>query len=572
MFDIRNNSTKNIDKYRDLIENFLQYAQDKHDLDDDCVIIFSSDKENSENPLGDTAYYAPPKKTIVAYVDGRHIKDILRSISHELVHHKQNKEGRLKNINAKENYAQEDEYLRDIEKEAYKLGNITFRDWEDKFKSRSSNNMSEDNSKKKPYRQYINESRYEMVMKKFGFLNEDDSMFESKRENKDDDSVVSREYEPKTEEEEVDREEDWDYNPSPGAVEDEKYVEEAAKQYQNEGEHEITEKEYKALKGMDKYKKGEKGFDKSACIEDLEGKEGIDDPAAVCRAAEIAHTGEAGPTREGNKEEMNEEEIIDKKVTDITSFRGYDTAQDKFSKNDNLDPQEVSKLEEFVFENCPSIEVVKDGPMYEFIPNISEPESESEKIRYWGTAFIANAENGKIYFVDKINKRVQGVTTEAETAIKILKGMEEEANELEERQFRGDVEPQASRAAMHNKRVRERRSRDDVEPDASRAAMHNKRVRESVEKKVREMIKEKIKERKKLQEGERTYKECEGCGWDGWNKRDRCPKCAVRLHESKEKGEEIKNKMINEIKKKVIGNIVKDKIKDEYLSEANEEE
>ena len=34
-------------------------------------------------------------KEIVLYVEGRHIKDIMRSFSHEMIHHHQNLEGRL---------------------------------------------------------------------------------------------------------------------------------------------------------------------------------------------------------------------------------------------------------------------------------------------------------------------------------------------------------------------------------------------------------------------------------------------------------------------------------------------
>ena len=56
-------------------------------------------------------------------MDGRHIKDILRSISHELVHHMQNLRGDLDgDFDAGEGYAQKNQHLRNLEKEAYLLG------------------------------------------------------------------------------------------------------------------------------------------------------------------------------------------------------------------------------------------------------------------------------------------------------------------------------------------------------------------------------------------------------------------------------------------------------------------
>ena len=60
---------------------------------------------------------------ITIFVDKRHAKDILRSLSHELVHHKQNCEGKLANMKAGEGYAQKSPHLRNMEAEAYLLGN-----------------------------------------------------------------------------------------------------------------------------------------------------------------------------------------------------------------------------------------------------------------------------------------------------------------------------------------------------------------------------------------------------------------------------------------------------------------
>ena len=49
------------------------------------VMIFDSDPNNETNVLGKTAYYDPESLEIHIYSDGRHPKDMLRSIAHELI-------------------------------------------------------------------------------------------------------------------------------------------------------------------------------------------------------------------------------------------------------------------------------------------------------------------------------------------------------------------------------------------------------------------------------------------------------------------------------------------------------
>ena len=91
------------------------------------------DIAESEDFFGKTAYYDPNKNEIVLYTQGRHPKDVMRSFTHEMVHHIQNLEGRLGNIGTSN--TNEDDHLLEIEKEAYLQGNITFRNWEDKVKN-----------------------------------------------------------------------------------------------------------------------------------------------------------------------------------------------------------------------------------------------------------------------------------------------------------------------------------------------------------------------------------------------------------------------------------------------------
>jgi hypothetical protein len=91
--------------------------------------FIDSDEENAGNIFGKTAYYMPSDKKIVLYTLGRHPKDILRSFAHEMIHHHQNLNGTLGNIQTTN--TNEDDELDIIEREAYEQGNIMFRNWTD---------------------------------------------------------------------------------------------------------------------------------------------------------------------------------------------------------------------------------------------------------------------------------------------------------------------------------------------------------------------------------------------------------------------------------------------------------
>lgn len=121
------------------LKSFLPYVQKRMGFNRPPTIFFDSDPQNAENVLGKTAYYNPETEEIVVFVDKRHPKDILRSLSHELVHHSQNCRGDLNPEIAGETtpgYAQTNAHMRAMEGEAYLKGNgYYFRDWEDSLKN-----------------------------------------------------------------------------------------------------------------------------------------------------------------------------------------------------------------------------------------------------------------------------------------------------------------------------------------------------------------------------------------------------------------------------------------------------
>jgi hypothetical protein len=97
------------------------------------IKVIKDDEQNASNLLGKTAYYNPVEKSITLYTMDRHPKDILRSFAHEMIHHEQNLEGKLSNINTTN--TNEDGVLPEIEREAYEKGNMMLRNWEDSLKN-----------------------------------------------------------------------------------------------------------------------------------------------------------------------------------------------------------------------------------------------------------------------------------------------------------------------------------------------------------------------------------------------------------------------------------------------------
>ena len=119
-----------------LIKQFMPFAQERMGFDMPPRLFLRQDAENAANPLGKTAYYDPQARSVTLYTINRHPKDIMRSLSHELVHHTQNCRGEFNNeTEMGEGYAQNNVHLRGMEQQAYEMGNMCFRDWEDSIKS-----------------------------------------------------------------------------------------------------------------------------------------------------------------------------------------------------------------------------------------------------------------------------------------------------------------------------------------------------------------------------------------------------------------------------------------------------
>jgi len=171
-----NNTVGNIYHLEQMVDNFFPYSQKQLGFDKDATIVFQSDEDNAGRILGKTAYYDPQNYQIVLYTDGRHPKDILRSLSHELVHHNQNCRGDFTTDNTTDDgYAQKDPHLRNMESEAYEIGNLIFRDFEDLIKTGKINieiDFSDSGEPKMSLKEWKNNEINTKLMKKWGLLKE----------------------------------------------------------------------------------------------------------------------------------------------------------------------------------------------------------------------------------------------------------------------------------------------------------------------------------------------------------------------------------------------------------------
>ena len=161
---IHNNSGQDMSALTQMAKRFYPYAQEYLGFDKPATIVYESDPANAEDPLGKTAHYDPSSYTVTLYVDGRHPKDLLRSLAHELVHHTQNCRGDLtpeKLGEMGDGYAQTNGHLRKMEQEAY--ASMVMRDWEDQYKSKRRNNLNETTYSNK---EYTTMSEHEQLIKR----------------------------------------------------------------------------------------------------------------------------------------------------------------------------------------------------------------------------------------------------------------------------------------------------------------------------------------------------------------------------------------------------------------------
>ena len=162
---IKNNSDYDMEAHTDLVDSLYNHADGVLGFKRPPSLIFQSDPRNY-GALAKTAEYNPASQEITIYVDGRHIKDILRSFAHELVHHHQNEQGRLSGATV----TQGEQDFDDIEGEAYYTGNLKlFRKWEDMLKEENPSIYNERRIYKMSTKDWKNRELSKLMTERFGF-------------------------------------------------------------------------------------------------------------------------------------------------------------------------------------------------------------------------------------------------------------------------------------------------------------------------------------------------------------------------------------------------------------------
>ena len=103
-----------------IIEDFILYCKDRLGIEQLPVIQFTNDR-NWAVERRSFGQYEPGTKTLEVYTGNRNTADILRTLVHELVHHKQNELGKIK-LNSGQTGS-------DIENEANSIAGIIMRDY-----------------------------------------------------------------------------------------------------------------------------------------------------------------------------------------------------------------------------------------------------------------------------------------------------------------------------------------------------------------------------------------------------------------------------------------------------------
>ena len=163
--NIKNPANYQLGDLESHVHGMYDHFESKYGFKKPPTMVFDSDPGNQSKVLGKTAYYDPQSLEIHIFVDGRHPKDVLRSIAHELIHHRQNMEGRLDTDGySGPGYYLENDSLKEVEHEAMLDGNATMREYEDTVKYKEKDKMS--------LKEWKNNELNRQLLKKFGILKE----------------------------------------------------------------------------------------------------------------------------------------------------------------------------------------------------------------------------------------------------------------------------------------------------------------------------------------------------------------------------------------------------------------
>jgi len=84
------------DKKSEIVRHFMEFADDRLNMNGDMPKVKLSFDETDAQTRKSFGNYNPEAKEILVVAANRNLGDILRTLAHELIHYKQDKEGRIK--------------------------------------------------------------------------------------------------------------------------------------------------------------------------------------------------------------------------------------------------------------------------------------------------------------------------------------------------------------------------------------------------------------------------------------------------------------------------------------------
>jgi hypothetical protein len=108
-----------LQKFQPMLDTFISFAKEKLNITELPQIKYKDVNDDFSSFGG----YNPSEKSIIVVTKNRHPNDVFRTLAHELVHHKQNEDGRIKDV------AKEGSTGSNIEDEANSMAGQILRFW-----------------------------------------------------------------------------------------------------------------------------------------------------------------------------------------------------------------------------------------------------------------------------------------------------------------------------------------------------------------------------------------------------------------------------------------------------------
>lgn len=129
--------------FKNQLATFYHYLAKRLNIKKTPKVKLIKNQENADKGvLGLTGHYNPDTQTVAIFIIDRHPSDVLRSFGHEVVHHWQHENGKLKNTSTPFGYAQTNPHMRTMEMQANMLGSMIYRDWQDQERKKEQKNSS----------------------------------------------------------------------------------------------------------------------------------------------------------------------------------------------------------------------------------------------------------------------------------------------------------------------------------------------------------------------------------------------------------------------------------------------